>query len=121
MKRKRVRTLCLTAMLSLATLVAAVGGPSPDNPTLTEKRFQASQLAAFFAVIDFARQWVRRCGSWRLTPGEGNRRSCLMHYPITACSVPNLPWSVNVAPASVIHFWFVLQGPAEVVPVPGAG
>ena len=128
MKRKRVRTLCLTAMLvlSLAAMMAAVGSRSPDNPTLTEKRFQASQLAAFFAVdADLARQWVPSAFPLALDPqGKATGVLAVMHYPdyclLLTPNTPPLVEGENVAPASVVHFWFVLQGPAEIVPVPGA-
>jgi hypothetical protein len=125
MKRRFARTLCLvTALfLSLVALGRAVG---PANPTLTEKRFQASQLAAFFPVDpDLARQWVPP--AWPLAiDAQGNATGvlALMNYPDYALlRTPNSPPLVsgeNVAPASIVHLWFVLQGPFEVIPVPGA-
>ncbi len=96
MKRKRVRTLCLTAVLvpSLAAMGAAVAGRSPDNPTMTEKRFQASQLAAFFAVdAELARQWVPPAWPLALDPqGKAIGVLAVMHYPdYCLLLMPNAP------------------------------
>lgn len=125
MKRKRAWTFYLAAalLLSLAALVAAVDG---DNPTLTEKRFQATQLAAFFPVDpDLARQWVPP--AWPLAldaQGKAIGVLALMDYPnYSLLRTPNrlpLEDGENIAPASIVHFWFVLQGPLETIPVPGA-
>jgi hypothetical protein len=125
MKRKMAWTLYLATalLLSLAVLAGAVG---PANPTLTEKRFQATQLAAFFPFDpDLARQWVPP--AWQLAlDAQGNATGALalMHYPdycvLRTPNAPPLEDGENVAPASIVHFWFVLQGPSEVIPVPGA-
>lgn len=128
MKRTRVWTPYLAAplLLSLAALPAAVGSGTPGNPTLTEKLFQATQLAAFFPVDpDLARQWVPP--AWDLAlDAQGNATGvlALMHYPDYALlRTPNLrplQEGENVAPASIVHLWYVLQGPVETIPVPGA-
>ena len=125
MKRQRVRMLCLTAMLVLS-VAAMTAVRFPANPTLTEKRFQARQLAAFFPVdADLARQWVP--AAWQLAldaQGKATGVLAVMDYPdyclLRAPNTPPLVEGENVAPASIVHFWFVLQGPIEVVPVPGA-
>ena len=124
MKRLRVWTGYLAAalLLSLAALAAGDGA----NPTLTEKRFQATQLAAFFPVDpDLARQWVPP--AWHLAiDAQGNATGvlALMHYAdYCLLRTPNsrpLDAGVDVAPASIVHFWFLLHGPVEIVPVPGA-
>jgi hypothetical protein len=125
MKRKRAWTLYLAAALlpSLAALAPAVDG---GNPTLTEKRFQATQLAAFFPVDpDLARRWVPP--TWPLAldaQGKATGVLALMDYPnyslLRTPNTPPLEDGENIAPASIVHFWFVLQGPVETIPVPGA-
>ena len=125
MKRRTIWACYLgTALLLSLVALARAGGPA--NPTLTEKRFQASQLAAFFAVDpDLARRWVPP--AWQLAldaQGKATGALALMHYPDYALlRTPNLPpleGGENVAPASIVHFWFVLQGAGDVIPVPGA-
>lgn len=125
MMRKRLWPLYLPAalLLGLATLAPADEG---GNPTLTEKRFQASQLVAFFPVnLDLAREWVPP--AWSLAvDAQGNATGilALMAYPdYCVLRTPNsapLADGENVAPASIVHLWFLLQGPAEMIPVPGA-
>ncbi len=128
MKRKKVSTLCLAATLvvSVAVLAPAVDRGAPANPTLTEKRFQASQLAAFFSVDpDLARRWVPPAWSLALD-AQGNATGvlALMHYSdyclLRTPNSPPLEDGENVAPASIVHFWFLLQGAVEIIPVPGA-
>lgn len=125
MKCKLVWTSYVASAFALS--LAAVA-PSADtgNPTLTEKRFQATQLAAFFPVdLELARQWVPP--AWQLAvdaQGYATGVLALMHYPeyalIRTPNSPPLERGENVAPASIVHFWFVLQGPLETIPVPGA-
>ena len=125
MKRKTVWTLGLATalLLSLGVLAQGVG---PANPTLTEKLFQASQLAAFFAVDpDLARQWVPPAFPLALdAQGNATGALALMHYPdyclLRTPNSPPLEDGEIVAPASIVHFWFVLKGPAVNIPVPGA-
>lgn len=126
MKRRWTWYLAATLLLSVVAMAPVVGGGSQANPTLTEKRFQASQLAAFFAVDpDLAREWVPP--AWQLAldaQGKATGVLALMHYPdyclLTTPNSPPLEDGENVAPASIVHFWFALKGPAEVIPVPGA-
>lgn len=125
MKRKTAWTLCLATSLVLSLGVLAQVG-DPANPTLTEKRFQATQLAAFFPVEpDLARQWVPP--AWDLAlDAQGNATGvlALMDYPeyswLRTPNSPPLEDGENVAPAAIVHFWFVVQGPVETIPVPGA-
>jgi len=113
-------------VVGVVALPAAVDRGTPDNPTLTEKLFQASQLAAFFPVDpDLARQWVPP--AWNLAlDADGNAIGvlALMHYPdyclLRTPNSPPLEDGENVAPGSIVHFWFQLQGPVETIPVPGA-
>lgn len=125
MKRKTAWTLCLVTSLVLSLgALARVGDPA--NPTLTEKRFQATQLAAFFPVDpDLARRWVPP--AWDLAvDAQGNATGvlALMDYPeyswLRTPNSPPLEDGENVAPGSIVHFWFVVQGPVETIPVPGA-
>lgn len=116
--------LAATLVLSLAALALAVD----SNPTLTEKRFQASQLAAFFPVdLDLARRWVPP--AWPLAvdaQGKATGALVLMDYPdyclLRTPNSPPLEGGENVAPASIVHFWFVLQSPDQPpsIPIPGA-
>jgi hypothetical protein len=128
MKCKIVWVLYLAATLLLALSVLAPAGElgTPANPTLTEKLFQASQLAAFFPVDpDLARQWVPPALPLALD-AQGNATGvfALMYYPdYCVIRTPNTPSRAkveNVAPAAIVHFWFLVQGPVEVLPVPGA-
>jgi hypothetical protein len=128
MKRKVVRTLffVVTLLLGLAALVPAINSGNPQNPSLFELRYQASQIAAFFPVDpDLARQWVPP--EWDLAlDAQGNATGVLtlIHFPsYCLLSTPNSPplkEGENIAPASVAHFWLLLQGPTEVLPVPGS-
>jgi len=127
MKRKIVWILYLAAtlLLCLSTL-SAVDRGAHANPTLTEKLFQASQLAAFFPVDpDLARQWVPPELQLALD-AQGNATGvfALMYYPdyclLRAPNTPSLEIGENVAPGAIVHFWFLVQGPVEVIPVPGA-
>jgi hypothetical protein len=120
--------LCLAAtlLLNLAASPAADKNGTPANPTLTEKLCQASQLAAFFPVDpELARQWVPP--AWALTldaQGHATGVLALLHYPdYCLLRTPNsarFEDGENVAPASIVHFWFVVDGPVETIPVPGA-
>ncbi len=126
MKRKIVWTLCLATALLLSLAPTARVADDPANPTLTEKRFQASQLAAFFPVdLDLARQWVPP--AWPLmvdAQGKATGALAVMDYP-TYCLLrtpnsPPLEDGENVAPAAIAHLWFQLTGPVETLPVQGA-
>ncbi len=127
MKRKAVRTLlfAVTLLLGLAALVPAVAGGDPQNPSLFEKRFQCNQLAAFFPVdLDIARQWVPPPFELAVDQGKATGVLVLIQSPdYSEYGTPNNPPmknGENIAPDAVAHFWFVLQGPTEILPVPGA-
>jgi hypothetical protein len=125
MKRQIVWTLALAAAFA-ASLAALAVPVDSGNPTLTEKRFQTTQLAAFFPVdLDLARQWVPP--AWQLAvDAQGNATGvlALMHYPdyclLRTPNSPPLEAGENGAPGDIVHFWFLLQGPVEILPVPGA-
>ncbi len=128
MKRNIVRTIFIfaTLLLGLAALAPGINPGTPKNPSLFELRYQANQIAAFFPVDpDLARQWVPP--AWDLAldaQGKATGVLTLIHYPnYCLLSTPNSPpleEGENIAPASVAHFWLLLQGPAEVLPVPGS-
>jgi hypothetical protein len=128
MKRRIVWIVYLAAtlLLCLSAVATAGDGGSPANPTLIEKEFQASQLAAFFPVDpDLARQWVPPALPLALdAQGKATGVFALMYYPeYCVLRTPNTPSRAkgeNVAPAAIVHFWFLLQGPSEVIQVPGA-
>ncbi len=128
MKRNIVWTcICLAAvLLALAAWVPAVNGGDPRNPSLFEKRFQASQLAASFQVdLDIARQWVPQPFELALdVDGKATGVFVVIQSPnYSMYSTPNNPpmkEGENIAPDSVAHFWFAVQGPVEILPVPGA-
>jgi len=115
-----------SVLLGVIAVAATVESATPHNPTLTVKQFQASQLAAFFAVdADVARRWVP--AGWPLAldaQGKATGVLAVMNYPeyclLRTPNNPPLAEGVNVAPAAIAHFWFLLQGPPEVLPVPGA-
>ena len=46
--------------------------------------------------------------------------NCPDCYSLTTPNAPPLEGGENIAPGSVVHLWFMLQGPAEVLTVPGA-
>jgi hypothetical protein len=128
MKRKAVWILSsiVALLLILASLAPAIIGGEPRNPTLFEKRFQVSQIAVPFPVDpDVARQWVPP--EFQLViDGQGKATGVfvLIDGPVfSTYSTPNSPPFVegeNLAPDSVAHFWFLVQGPYEVLTVPGA-
>ncbi len=128
MKRDIVRTICIAAalLLGLAALAPGINPGDPRNPSLFELRYQASQIAAFFAVdANVARQWVPQ--AWKLaldTQGKATGALTLIRYPdYCLLSTPNSPpleEGENIAPASVAHYWLLLDGPVEVLAVPGS-
>ena len=128
MKRKILWTLFLVATLlvALAAWAPAVNSGDPQNPSLFEKRFQCNQIVAFFQVdLDIARQWVPPPFELMLdVEGKATGILAVMQSPVhSVYSTPNNPPmknGENIAPESVAHFWFVLQGPVETIPVPGA-
>lgn len=128
MKRKVVWTsfFIATLLLGLAVLAPADNGGDPRNPSLFEKRMQCKQIVAFFAVDpDIARQWVPPLFDLVLdTQGKATGAVALIHSAeysfISTPNSPPLEEGENVAPDSVVHFWFQVQGPSENLPVPGA-
>lgn len=96
------------------------------NPTLSEVRQQCNEIAAFFPVdAAVARRWVPQ--TYKLEVDAQGKASgalifmnCPKHFWVTTPNSPPLEDGKNTAPASVVHLWFMLQGPAEVLPVPGA-
>lgn len=115
-----------TPQLGLMALAQETGDGTPRNPTLFELRYQASQIAAFFPVDpDIARNWVPP--AWDLALDSQGRATgifTLIHYPsygvLRTPNSPPLKEGESIAPASVAHFWFLVQGPAEVLTVPGS-
>ena len=128
MQRKVIWTLFFVAtlLLILAPSAPADKGGNPGNPSLFEKRSQANQLAAFFPVDpDIARQWVPPPFELALdAQGKATGVFALIQSPDFSMYItPNNPpmdEGENIAPDVVVHFWFVLTGPVEIIPVPGA-
>jgi hypothetical protein len=129
MERKVAWSLLLTAMLvlGLAGWAPATNSGTPANPSLFEKRFQASQIAAFFPIDpDIARQWVPPAFELVIDTqtGKATGAVALLHSPSYCLyrtpNSPPLAQGESFVPDSVVHFWFVVRGPSEVLPVPGA-
>ncbi|MDM7994983.1 MAG: hypothetical protein QUT30_04765 [Acidobacteriota bacterium] len=129
MKRKTLETLLFVAILvlGLAAWAPAEKNGDPRNPTLFEKRFQCKQLAASFPVDpDIARQWVPPAFELAIDPQTGKATGTLAVIygsEYSAYSTPNNPAmeeAEDIAPDYVVHFWFALKGPVEILPVPGA-
>lgn len=103
-----------------------VTGGSPGNPTLSEVRQQCNEVAAFFPVdLALARRWVPQ--TYKLEVDAQGKASgaliflnCPKYFWVTTPNSPPLQEGKNTAPGSVVHLWFMLQGPAEVLPVPDA-
>jgi hypothetical protein len=99
---------------------------TPENPTLFEVRQQCSEIAAFFPVDSaVARRWVPRTFDLAVD-SLGNATGALIVLDCPDClwlitpGSPPLRKGRNTAPGSVVHLWFMLRGPVEVLPVPGA-
>jgi hypothetical protein len=104
----------------------AIAGGTLENPTLFEVRQQCIEIAAFFPVdLALARQWVPPAYDLAVD-AQGNAggalilMNCPTYYSLTTPNAPPLQGGENTAPGSVVHLWFMLQGPAQVLPVPGA-
>jgi hypothetical protein len=103
-----------------------VNNGDPKNPSLFEKRFQGKQIVAFFAVDpDIALQWVPPAFDLVLDAQGMTTGVIAVIYSADYCFIntpnsPPLEQGENVAPDSVVHFWFQVEGPAELLPVPGA-
>ncbi len=135
-------TATLAAMLLIGPVFLGWSGPqqkdtldrdsgplkaaTSENPTLSEVRQQCNEIAAFFPVdLAVARRWVPQ--TYTLEVDAEGRASgaliflnCRKHFWISTPNSPPLQEGKNTAPGSVVHLWFMLQGPAEVLPVPGA-
>ena len=108
------------------TSSSAIKGGTPGNPTLFEVRQQCNEIAAFFPVdLALARQWVPPAYDLAVD-AQGNAggalilQNCPNYFSLTTPNSPPLQGGENTAPGSVVHLWFMLQGPAQVLPVPGA-
>lgn len=104
----------------------AIKGGNPGNPTLFEVRQQCNEIAAFFPVdLALARRWVPPAFN-SAVDAQGHAggalifMNCPNYYSLTTPNSPPLQGGENTAPGSVVHFWFMLQGPDQVLPVPGA-
>jgi hypothetical protein len=108
------------------TTSGAVNGPATGNPTLFEVWQQCNEIAAFFPVdLALARQQVPRAFKLAVDDqGKAGGALILMHCPdyfwLTTPNSPPLQRGENTAPGSVVHLWFMLEGAAQVLPVPGA-
>jgi len=104
----------------------AVRGSTPGNPTLFEVRQQCNEIAAFFPVdVALARHWVPPPYKLEVdAQGKAGGALIFMNCPqyslLTTPNAPPFQGGENTAPGSVVHFWFMLQGPDQVLPVPGA-
>ncbi len=130
-----------TAMLLTGAVLLGWGGPptKPDgtssnavkgsalgNPTLFEVRQQCNEIAAFFPVdAALARHRVPLADKLELdAQGKAGGALIFMNCPkyslLTTPNAPPFQGGENTAPGSVVHLWFMLQGPDQVLPVPGA-
>ena len=129
MKRNIVRTVFFLAalLLSLAAAASAQGvSGTPGNPTLFETQYQVNEIIAFFPVdLDVARRWVPPAFNLAVdAQGKATGALVFMNCPnyffLRTPNSPPLQGGENLAPIGVVHMWFILQGPAQVLPVPGA-
>jgi len=104
----------------------AVKGSVPGNPTLYEVRQQCNEIAAFFPVdMALARHWVPPAYKLEVdAQGKAGGAviflNCLKYSLVTTPNAPPFQAGENTAPGSIVHFWFILQGADQVLPVPGA-
>jgi hypothetical protein len=128
MKSNIVRTILFSALLlSLAAAAPAQGiGGTPGNPTLFETRYQVNEIFAFFPVdLALARQWVPPAFNLAVD-AQGKATGALVffncpnYFLLTTPNSPPLEGGENLAPVGIVHMWFILQGPPQVLPVPGA-
>ncbi len=140
MKRHAAATLAAVLLIGPVSLrwsgpqqkdaVGRDSGPlkvgTSGNPTLSEVRQQCNEIAAFFPVdLTIARRWVPP--TYRLEVDAQGKASgaliflnCPKYFRVTTPNSPPLREGKNTAPGSVVHLWFMLQGPTEILPVPGA-
>jgi len=105
---------------------AAIKGSTLGNPTLFEVRQQCDEIAAFFPVdLALARRWVPP--AFKLAVDAQGKAggalifmSCPKYSLLTTPNGPPLQRGENTAPGAVVHLWFILQGPAQVLAVPSA-
>jgi hypothetical protein len=129
MKHNLVRKIFFfaTLMLGLAVAVSGQGvGVTPGNPTLFETRYQVNEILAFFPVdLAVARQWVPPAFNLAVD-AQGKATGALVffncpnYFFLKTPNAPPLQQGENLAPIGVVHIWLILQGPAQVLPVPGA-
>lgn len=104
----------------------ATGSATPGDPTLFEVRQQCNEIAAFFPVDSaVARRWVPPAFDLAVDSlGDATGALIFLNCPdcfrLTTPDSPPLQEGRNTAPGSVVHLWFMLRGPAQVLPVPGA-
>ncbi len=119
-----------TAVLLIACVFLGWGAPEQDadrtNPTLFEVRQQCNEIAAFFPVpFARARHWVPPAYKLAID-AQGDAVGALVFMNCPECyslATPNSPLlerGENIAPGSVVHLWFLLEGPVQVLTVPGA-
>ncbi len=102
------------------------GTASRPDPALFEVRQQCEEIAAFFPVDStLARRWVPPAFHLAVDSlGRAVGALVLMESPRRySVATPNArpPRApVEAAPGSVVHLWFMLRGPDEVLAVPGA-
>ena len=131
MKHHLARTIFVFMFLLGFAAVASPQGLSsdpviPGNPTLFETRYQVNEIVAFFPVdLDVARHWVPRTFNLAVdAQGKATGALVFMNCPdyffLQTPNAPPLQAGENLAPVGVAHMWLVLQGPTQVLPVPGA-
>lgn len=104
--------------------IAGQGGPA--NPSLYDGRKQCDEVAAFFAVDPIlAGQRVPPPFELAIdAQGQATGVLVVLHCPdfyfLRTPNGPPLEEGENLAPVAEIHYWLMLRGPAEVLPVPGA-
>jgi len=108
------------------TRSGTINGLTPQNPTLFEVQQQCNEIAAFFPVdLALARRWVPPAFNLAVDAqahagGALIFVNCPNYFFLTTPNSPPLQKGENTAPGSVVHLWFMLQGSAEILPVPGA-
>jgi hypothetical protein len=98
-----------------------------DNPSLFEVQQQCQEVTAFFQVdVATARKWVPPQYDLLIdAAGKAAGAVIFLHCPdyfmLTTPNSREFRKQKNIAPAGVVHLWFMLSGPSQVLPVPGAG
>jgi hypothetical protein len=104
----------------------AVSSGSSADSTLFEVRQQCDEIAAFFPVDSaLARRWVPRTFDLAVDSlGNATGALILLNCPdcfwLTTQGSSRSGEARSIAPGAVVHLWFMLRGPAQVLPVPGA-